>query len=262
MCSTTQLPKQSSREITYRVGIFVSVCLSVLTFLLYLRPWGSGIFLFISVTLVVSTFVCWTQVQKLEQARRDDFTSIIFNQIQAGNIETYAVFLRPFYVTGKLKVEFVVVSGPSSTQTYVYQLEDTIIKAFRKMMPIVALGRPGEVQGVGRISVDETAWRLSASELMRYASLVICIPSSHPGTLWELDEIINNRYLAEVVFQMPPDPSDPEKWFSLKWKKMLDGWNIAAAHMNNQGVVVPDYRKEGLLFAVKPGMGCFIESLT
>lgn len=129
------------------------------------------------------------------------------------------------------------------------------------MMPIVALGKPGEVQGVGRILVDENAWRISVSELMRRASLIICIPSSHPGTIWELDEIINNKYLTKVVFLMPPDPSDPEKWFSLKWKKMLDDWNIAAAHMKGQGMVVPDYRKQGLLFAVKPGVGCFIEKL-
>lgn len=125
MSSTAQFPKQSSREIAYRVGITVSICLSVLTFLLYLRPWGSDIFLLIIFILIISTLIFWRKVQKLEQARRDDFASIIFDHVQAGNIETFAVFLRPFYVTGKLKVEFVVASGQGSVQTYVYQLEET-----------------------------------------------------------------------------------------------------------------------------------------
>jgi hypothetical protein len=31
--------------------------------------------------------------------------------------------------------------------------------------------------------------------------------------------------------------------------------------MRNHGIVVPDYRKDGLLFAVKPEVGCFIEKL-
>jgi hypothetical protein len=228
---------------------------------MYLRPWGSNILLLVSVISFISSLVCYSKVQKLEQVRRDDFASIIFDQVQAGKVEKFAVFLRPFYITGKLKVQFMIASGPNSYQTYVYELEETIIKAFKKMMPIVALGKPGEVQGVGRILVDEDAWRVSASELMRAATLIICIPSSHPGTIWELDEIINNKFLPKVVFLMPPDPSDPDKWFSPKWKKMLDDWNIAASYMKTHGIVVPNYRKDGLLFAVRPEIGCFFEKL-
>jgi hypothetical protein len=103
---------------------------------------------------------------------------------------------------------------PSQTYTILeFQLEETIISGFKRLMPIVALGTPGEVQGVGRILMSENTWKIAASELLCHSSLILCILSGHPGTLWELDEIINNGYLSNAVFLMPPDPSDPSKKF-------------------------------------------------
>jgi hypothetical protein len=130
------------------------------------------------------------------------------------------------------------------------------------LMPIVALGKPGEVQGVGRILMTESTWKVAASELLRHSSLILCIPSSHPGTVWELDEIIHNGYLSKAVFLMPPDPSDPsKKFFPGKWKTMIDDWNRSVAYMKSHGIVIPEYQKGGLLFSVKPTVGCFIEKL-
>jgi hypothetical protein len=54
-----------------------------------------------------------------------------------------------------------------------YKLEDTIVEAFRHTMPVVALGKPGETFGIGRILVDEESWQRSASELMHRASLLM-----------------------------------------------------------------------------------------
>ena len=55
-----------------------------------------------------------------------------------------------------------------------------LIVSLEKMMPVVALGKPGEVIGIGRILMDEKAWRSAAAELMANASLIICIPSRAP----------------------------------------------------------------------------------
>ena len=48
-------------------------------------------------------------------------------------------------------------SGGGTTFTQIpieHPLEDTIVKAFRYTIPVVALGKPGETFGIGRILVD------------------------------------------------------------------------------------------------------------
>jgi hypothetical protein len=268
-----QSSKQSIQELSYRAGAVIALvfCLSAFFLCFFLlgetnNSWRPVVFVaLLAVALLAAGIFFAHKVQQLTQKRRDDLASIIFKQ-RAGNAGKFALFLRPFYVTGKLKVDVLIpiYSGqpaPTTYQTLTFHLEETINAAFKKVMPIVALGKPGEVHGVGRILVDESTWKPAASDLMRRASLIICIPSSHPGTVWELDEIVKNSYLSKVVFLMPPDPADPEKFFSIKWRAMLDDWNLAATHMKNQNIVVPDYREEGILFAFRPEAGCFIEKL-
>jgi hypothetical protein len=237
-----QPPRQSNREIAYRVGIAVALCLSFLALIFVINLAGEGsawiLLLLLLVILITTCVFFYNKVQTLAQKRRDDFAVVIFNQARAGNIEKFALFLRPFYVTGKLKKEILVPTYSGGTgsqpgnvtfQTQIYHLAETIIKAFKKVMPIVALGKPGEVQGIGRILADENAWKVAASELLRDASLIICIPSGHPGTIWELNEILRNHYLIKVVLLMPPDPSDPtRKFFRREWRAMIDDWNAGA----------------------------------
>jgi hypothetical protein len=211
-------------------------------------------------------------VQKLAQKRRDDFALTLFDEARPGNIEAFALFLRPFYTTGKihqtafLPVTYTTSVSGSVQTSYIpieYQLERSLISGFKKIMPIIGLGKPGEIQGVGRILADEQTWKVAASELLRDSSLIICMVSDHPGTVWELNEIIHNGYLSKTVFLMPPDRSDPssKKFVNNTWKTMIDDWNTAAAHMKSFGIVIPGYQKNGLLFAVKPDVGCFMEKL-
>ena len=144
-----------------------------------------------------------------------------------------------------------------------YGLEESLISGFKRIMPILALGKPGEAQGVGRILTDENSWKAAISELLRHSSLIICIPSGHPGSLWELTEIIQNGYLSKAVFLMPPNRPGTLKWFFTwwQWKYRIDDWNTAVSHMKSHGIVIPGYRKNGLLFSVHPEVGCFIEHL-
>ena len=123
-------------------------------------------------------------------------------------------------------------------------------------MPIMALGKPGEVSGVGRLLIDEESWRVKVAELMRRSSLIFCIPSDHPGTKWELDEIVSKGYLSKVIFLMPPEPT-----FIRKWKPLRDDWTLAVVHLRTYGFEIPDYRTPGLLFTIRRNVGCFIETL-
>ena len=122
------------------------------------------------------------------QSRRDEAAIKVFNAARLSNDENFAVFLRPFYTLNVILSEQMVPvsswTGGSMTINFVklvYPLENTIVEAFSRTMPVVALGKPGETFGVGRILVDETEWRAAATDLIDRAAVVIFQPSFATG---------------------------------------------------------------------------------
>jgi hypothetical protein len=187
------------------------------------------------------------------QARRDEAAIKIFNAVRSSSDEQFAIFLRPFYTTNKIKSREMIpvpvqVQGPSGQITIMNQvpiehpLEDTLVTAFRWTMPVVALGKPGETFGVGRILVDEESWQKAATQLMDHAALIIFQPSSHPGSFWEVKQIVLDHYLCKTVFIMPPDPQG--------WKELRGDWELLKKNMASSGITFPEYQADGLLFSV------------
>jgi hypothetical protein len=172
--------------------------------------------------------------------------------------KNFPFFLRPFYTMDKIystitTTTYIGTAGQSFTM--VFQLEDTIVKAFRYEMPVVALGEPGETFGVGRILVDEDSWQKAASVLMRRASLIIFQPSSRPGSLWELDQIMLNCYLRKTVFITPPEAT------FFRWKQLREDWSVLKNHVISFGTTFPKYQSAGLLFSLDENGQCITEKL-
>jgi hypothetical protein len=209
------------------------------------------------------------------QARRDEAAIKLFNAVRSGDEQKFAVFLRPFHTTDDLqqikpKMEPVQELDPTSwdptappgtvtvrmrttlqPRIHAYPLEDTIVEAFRDTMPVVALGKPGETHGVGRILVDDENWQSAASELMPRALLLICVPSSRPESQWELNQIIRTHYLTKTVFIMPPS----------NWKQLRGDWDLVEQQLSANGIAIPKYDPEGLLFSFDAKGQCITETL-
>ena len=111
-----------------------------------------------------------------EQKRRDEYALALFTAVRSGEVAKFAVFLRPFYITGNITFE--VSGGPQGAPTR-FDIEEILINALA--MPVLALGNPGEAYGVGRILENEDSWKSAVSNLMRQASLILCMPSGRPG---------------------------------------------------------------------------------
>ncbi len=195
------------------------------------------------------------------QARRDQAAITLFNSVRSGVQQKFAIFLRPFYTMDKIQTKQTIMMPQWSGGTMIYgtyiiehKLEATLVEAFRLTLPVVALGKPGETFGVGRILVDEDSWQEAASELMRRASLLICLPSSRPGSYWEMDQIILNHYFSKAVFIMPPNPSSFNK-------ELKQDWNLLKQQMISNGITIPEYRAGGLLFSVDARGQCITEKL-
>ena len=195
------------------------------------------------------------------QARRDEAAIKLFYAVRSGDVQKFAVFLRPFYTTDKIKQTqmFMVpqwsggkmIMRPAMRMS---ELEPTIIEAFGNTMPVVALGKPGETFGIGRILVDDDSWQSAASELMRDSFLIICVPSSRPGSKWELDQIIRTDYRTKTVFIMPPESLGG-------WKQLEEDWDLLRQQEVANGIAIPKYRRTGLLFSIDTNGQCVTEDL-
>jgi hypothetical protein len=196
--------------------------------------------------------------RKLGQRIYDMEAATLFKEIVEGQREIFSVFLRPFYVTNKLleiSLRNFEISWPT---TYLKSpnswLEVELVKAMRGTSPVIGLGRPGEALGVGRILTDEQNWRVTVTELIDCATYIFCIPSGHPGTLWEIDHLVEHSLLAKTVFIMPPLPQTMvgPPWRRKKEKVGLEeDWANLIVEMEKRGLSFPKYEKEGMLFSIK-----------
>jgi hypothetical protein len=192
--------------------------------------------------------------RKLGQRIYDMEAATLFKEIVEGQRKIFSVFLRPFYVTNKLFESRFVTGGPDTMLPTTYLknpnswLEVELVKAMRGTSPVIGLGRPGEALGVGRILTNEQDWRVAVTGLIDCATYIFCIPSGHPGTLWEIDHIVEHSLLAKTIFIMPPLPQTRRK----KEKFGLEeDWANLIVEMKKRGLTFPKYEKEGMLFSIK-----------
>jgi hypothetical protein len=197
------------------------------------------------------------------QMRRDKAAIALFNAVMSGDQQKFAVFLRPFYTTDKIYTNQMALVPQQSGGTIImvpqvvgqHKLEDTLVEAFRSTLPLVALGKPGETFGVGRILVDEDSWQKAASDLMQRASLLICLPSSRPGSNWEMNQIMLNHYFSKTVFIMPPNPPSSFR----TWKDLKEDWDLLKQQVGIKGITIPEYKTDGILFSIDTTGQCITE---
>jgi len=265
-----QYESPSFRTILKRLGL---CCTALLTLLLALIVASSELDEFYFIGLIAAPFLIvmclgasyllyreYKEAAASYQMRRDKAAITLFKAVISGDQQKFAVFLRPFYTTDKIQqTQMVMVpqwSGRSMTMTpvmMVHKLEDILVEAFRSTLPVVALGKPGETFGVGRILVHEDSWQKAASELMQRASLLICQPSSHPGSHWEMNQIVLKHYFSKTVFIMPPNPA------FRTWKELKEDWDLLKQQVDSKGITIPEYKTDGLLFSVDATGQCIIE---
>jgi hypothetical protein len=127
----------------------------------------------------------------------------------------FTLYLRPFQTTDQIAKEdvapqFAAMRGSAfSFTSQRYELEQQIEHATRRIGPLVALGQPMEHVGAGRILVGDTEWRDAVELLTQAASLIVLLPSSRPGTRWEVERILDSDLVHKTVMIDPPN--EPER---------------------------------------------------
>jgi hypothetical protein len=182
----------------------------------------------------------------------------------------FALYLRAFDTTNRLTTEPVTWSDPGDVPSHL-DLELALVKALQGQLPLIAAGRPDDIQGgAGRIPIPEHLWQQVVLCLAETASLLIVVPSANAGTLAELAWIRERGKLGKTLFVMPQHgtsegghvtleslASRPSGWplFTVSEKKKQETdhqreWDAAVVAAARVGLALPPYQETGALFTL------------
>ena len=200
--------------IAIALGTFIASILGSRTYL----PWTVSLVLFIA--FMVAGMYAAQAFYDLDgwigQRGRDLAAGRIWKALRDGRTspEPFTLYLRPFASTDHVSTEvdrFVrmrpVAGGPAvlAMGSDRLEFEAEVEQALRPVGPLVALGKPLEHIGAGRIEVTDEQWRYAVEQLMDDASLIVLLPSSRPGTTWEVKTLLKAGRLAKTIVVDPPD---------------------------------------------------------
>lgn len=138
---------------------------------------------------------------------------------RAAHVPKFTLYLRPFASTDvfdateiPLMPAFVprgvgAAGGAFMLPPERFELEEQIARAIRPVGPLVALGAPLEHIGAGRILVGDHEWQDAIALLLQAAELIVLLPSSREGTLWEIGKVLTGDVIARTVVIDPPNGS-------------------------------------------------------
>jgi hypothetical protein len=139
--------------------------------------------------------------QRRVQRRRDAVAAEILRSVRAAakDLPRFALFLRPFASADHLPAQPLPSERLTPSEGFPRHLdvESLLARALRKECPLIALGREGDIQeGAGRITVADDEWRDAIAQLGARAAFQLILPSTHPGTLWELERLVREEHLG------------------------------------------------------------------
>ena len=194
--------------------------------------------------LIMIALGVYTYAMRRDQAVRDRQIRELAEDIDNGKDRLFYFYLRPFAITSKLPVPnpkyksggFQHIVHPDQY----LDLEHIIERALTATgINFLALGRPGEAVGAGRILTTEENWKDRFEVYATSAAGILVIPSVHPGTLWELSRLVGGNYCGKTVF------IQPSKYCESDWEEIRRA--VAAF-----GLYLPAHSHGGQMFKILP----------
>jgi hypothetical protein len=186
------------------------------------------------------------------QPLRDDLAKLIAE----GKNRGFGLYLRPFSVTGRIPLvirdedyETGPYLNPKTRHDYEdIDLEIELVRALRAAGPLVALGRPGEAAGAGRVVTSDQEWKVLFRDLVDRAQCVFLVPGRSEGTKWELQQLLKNPELVgKTCLLIPPTARSFGKL------PVPDDYSREAlAALEDHGIKIPADPKDGLLVRINP----------
>ncbi len=190
------------------------------------------------------------QVLRIYQQRVDDLSAQSLHDDLLTDAMTspqdFILYLRPFDSTGQ--VTSVIKSGKNSSKTY--ELETQFGLAAKSVSPFVGLGESMEHYGAGRIAVSDDAWKASIEAMLPQARLLIVLPVTNPGTLWEVERILDQGLLHKTLWINVPRTQAAQ--VGPRGFDQQSGWPQIKALFAQRGFLLPDFSEPGALYVFGP----------
>ncbi len=183
------------------------------------------------------------------QHARDLRAKEILDALQSGREPPpFTLYLRPFAATDMIDdivMESVssVFRGPLIVTSTRLELEQQIERAARPLGQLVALGKPLEHVGAGRIEVKDEGWQDVVRKLFAHARLIVLLPSSRLGTRWEIDQLLSSSMIERTVIVDPPNPRNIR---SRRYQQSAE-WREVRAAFARKGYEIPQDSTAGQL---------------
>lgn len=218
---------------------------------LALEVGGVGVLVLIGVGLISAAWLIRGAMLKIRQRQNDSIAAGIMQSLRTDPGTPHGdffLYLRAFETTGRLNIPLYLrlqQFGASAGRLLTNDVESYVSRAIRRVAPLIALGRPGEADGAGRILSKDERWMTDILLLLKRCKAILMVPSHRPGTLWEIEAIKREGLLSKCVFMMPPRSK----------KGGLDTherWESARRGMAELGLEAPEYQDTGILFVLAP----------
>lgn len=193
---------------------------------------------------ILTSFGLASASRSMGQRRLDGVTaSLAVKAMSGAPTKRFFLYLRPFWTTSLLrfdKRERRIYEMPYwGNRDHDADFEFALREAMAKFGPMIALGRPGEHVGVGRLQTTDENWFEIASVLVDRAALVFCVPGPEEGTLQEIKYILgDDDRRRKSVFLYPPNAVEA---FAERWPRIQ-------ARLAAEGVRWPDQPTEPIAF--------------
>jgi len=149
-----------------------------------------------------------------------------------------ALYLRAFAFDGKILVPNPDISRLLYWTWFPYRstvlekinLEELLTLGVGGQASFVAIGRPGEVHGAGKVLTTDAEWRGEFVRLATSASLVCSVPALYESTLWELEWLAQHQMFEKtlMIFTALHTAPEEEKFRLEALRKKLAeyGWHL------------------------------------
>ncbi len=153
----------------------------------------------LSVAILVGIEALRRRVRNAENTQRsksmDRAAHQLMAELSAGRAPqtSYALFLRPFNLDWSL----------TAADADPGDLFDVMQETIGLFSICVGEKKVRDQRFVGSIRTTDEDWREDVSHLLNSAEVVVCLPSTTPGVLWEFEQI-QRSYLGKTLFVVPP----------------------------------------------------------
>jgi hypothetical protein len=188
----------------------------------------------------------------VEARRIENLKEKIVKLADPTNLPVYFLFLKSFAIEHL------------DTQTEEHFDLENVLRSALHPIDLIPWEKPNGVIGAEQTFIPNLEWQTNFEKLAIHAKSILLIPSDHPGTLWEIIWLVENRLFPSCIWLMPETPgwSSTNVNFEIPSPSQISfsegavrydyaaSWSQAVEALKVVGIKLPPYQARGMFFVI------------